>query len=248
MARRPVGEGATCTIRAHVGEAWRRWQGRPASGKAREAAARGAGGTGCRIGQRQRCRRRTVPHRTERASRCRPADGAGSGRMSVAPVDGPRRGEDPMKDSPDAIGLRVQERYPPIGDYGLIGDGRSAALVSRAGSIAWWCVPRFDGDPIFGSLLDAELGGSFVIRPVEPFRTRRRYVGQTALLETEFTTAGGVVRVVDFMPAATERQKRTYPVPFRSIVRRVTGLRGRVRLRVQLRVRPHYGTHAPRLE
>lgn len=153
-----------------------------------------------------------------------------------------------MKDSPDAIGLRVQERYPPIGDYGLIGDGRSAALVSRAGSIDWWCVPRFDGDPIFGSLLDAELGGSFVIRPVEPFRTRRRYVGQTALLETEFTTAGGVVRVVDFMPAATERQKRTYPVPFRSIVRRVTGLRGRVRLRVQLRVRPHYGTHAPRLE
>lgn len=147
----------------------------------------------------------------------------------------------------DVADTAARERYPPIGDYGLIGDGRSAALVSRAGSIDWWCLPRFDGDPIFGSLLDAELGGTFVIRPVEPFRIERRYIDRTALLETDFSTASGAVRVVDFMPAATERQKRTHPVPFRSIVRRVTGLRGRVRLRVGLRVRPHYGTRMPRL-
>lgn len=141
--------------------------------------------------------------------------------------------------------LRQSPRYLPIGDYGVIGDGRSIALVSRTGSIDWWCLPRFDGDPVFARILDADLGGSFVVRPREPFRTRRRYLGPTNILETEFTTAGGVARVIDFMPALTEAQKRVYPVPFREIVRRIEGVQGRVAFDVQIRARPRFGRHTP---
>jgi GH15 family glucan-1,4-alpha-glucosidase len=139
------------------------------------------------------------------------------------------------------------ERYAPIDDYAVIGDGRSAALVSASGSIDWWCLPRFDGDPVFGRLLDADAGGSFVIRPREPFRVERRYLEGTVVLATDFITSGGRARLVDFMPALPEAAKRTHPVPHRSIVRRVVGLRGSVRLEVLLRPRPRYGARAPRV-
>ena len=136
-------------------------------------------------------------------------------------------------------------RYLPIGDYAVIGDGRSIALVSRLGSIDWWCVPRFDSDAVFARILDADRGGAFEIRPVGPFRTRRRYLPRTNILETEFITAGGVVRVVDFMPALTEAQKRTYPVAFREIVRRVRCIEGSVTLDVRVEARPQFGRRVP---
>lgn len=137
--------------------------------------------------------------------------------------------------------------YPLIADYGVIGDGRSIALVSRSGSIDWWCLPSFDGDPVFARILDAKLGGSFSIHPIEPFRTTRAYLGETNLLATEFRTAYGAVRLLDFMPALTEAQKLEFPVPFREIVRRVEGIDGDVTVRVEVRVRPHYGTTTPRI-
>src|SRR5690606_23624801 len=135
----------------------------------------------------------------------------------------------------------------PIGDYAVIGDGRSVALISRFGSIDWWCVPRFDSDAVFARILDADLGGTFEIRPAGPFRARRRYLPRTNILETEFTAAGGIARVVDFMPALTEAQKRTYPVAFREIVRRVRCIEGSVVLDVRIAARPQFGRRMPRV-
>jgi len=139
----------------------------------------------------------------------------------------------------------ARPRYLPIGDYAVIGDGRSIALVSRFGSIDWWCVPRFDSDAVFARILDADLGGTFEIRPAGRFRARRRYLPRTNILETDFTAAGGVVRVVDFMPALTEAQKRTYPIAFREIVRRVRCIEGSVTLDVRIAARPQFGRRTP---
>ena len=75
----------------------------------------------------------------------------------------------------------------PIGDYALLSDCRSAALVSRDGSVDWLCFPRFDAPSVFCRLLDAA-GGRFAIRPAGEFQVSRRYVDQTMVLETTFTT------------------------------------------------------------
>src|SRR3712207_9071189 len=71
------------------------------------------------------------------------------------------------------------EAYPPIGDYAAIGDCRSAALISRDGSLDWLCWPRFDSPSLFAALLDSDKGGRFAIRPVGSFSSERRYVGDT---------------------------------------------------------------------
>src|SRR5919109_878711 len=84
----------------------------------------------------------------------------------------------------------------PIADYGLLADCNSAALVDRAGSIDWLCLPRYDSDAIFARLLDPD-GGHWAIRPAGAFPARRRYVPGTLVIETTFTTATGSVTVRD---------------------------------------------------
>ena len=89
----------------------------------------------------------------------------------------------------------------PIEDYAIIADTRTAALVGRDGSIDWLCVPRFDSGAIFAALLGTEENGHWRIRPEgEVLAVRRRYREDTLVLETEFETADGVVKVIDFMP------------------------------------------------
>lgn len=136
---------------------------------------------------------------------------------------------------------------PPIGDYGIIGDARSSALISRSGSIDWWCVPGPAGDPVLGRLLDMQIGGFFEIQPTVPFEVERRYVNHTAMLQTTFHTGGGTIELLDFMPALSEAEKRRSPVPFRAIVRRIRSRSGEVPLRVVLKVRPEFGRANPRI-
>src|SRR5204863_2428597 len=95
-------------------------------------------------------------------------------------------------------GGRVMNPYPPIADYGLIGDCHGAALVSRAGSIDWCCLPRFDSGSCFGRLLDWESGGHCTVAPTgEPEDVHRAYVDDTLVLATTFRVAAGEARVID---------------------------------------------------
>src|SRR5882762_5800965 len=99
---------------------------------------------------------------------------------------------------------------PRIHDYAVIGDGRSAALVSREGSIDWLCWPRFDSPSIFAALLDED-AGSWRISPSGRFQSERRYLPDTNVLETHFITERGTLRLTDWMPVASEADKRRSP-------------------------------------
>src|SRR4051812_38018939 len=133
----------------------------------------------------------------------------------------------------------------PIGDYALIGDCRSAALVGRDGSLDWLCWPRFDSPSIFAALLDTERGGRFRIRPVGSYETERRYLPESNVLETIFRTASGAFALRDLMPVATEEEKRAALLPEHEILREVEGLHGEVAVEVHYAPRPDYGEIEP---
>src|ERR1700751_3974289 len=93
------------------------------------------------------------------------------------------------------------DRPARLEDYALIGDCHSAALVSRQGSIDWLCLPRFDSPACFAALLGTPENGRWIVGPAEPgAQVSRRYLDGTAILETRFETATGVVTLTDFMP------------------------------------------------
>ena len=138
--------------------------------------------------------------------------------------------------------------YDPIADYAVIGCTRSAALISRGGSIDWLCWPRFDSESIFGRILDAEKGGFFAIRPAIAHKSWRRYCEETNVLETTFETETGVARLLDLMPVATEEKKRTRLSPFRQLLRRVEVVEGEVPIEIVYSPRPDYARVTPRLE
>src|SRR5277367_1142652 len=103
-----------------------------------------------------------------------------------------------------------------IEDYALIGDCKSAALVSRDGSIDWLCWPRFDSEACFAALLGSCEHGRWSIAPGQGARITRHYRPDTLVLETEFETADGAATLIDFMPFRDDRSE---------IVRLVVGTR-----------------------
>jgi GH15 family glucan-1,4-alpha-glucosidase len=124
-----------------------------------------------------------------------------------------------------------------IEDYGMIGDLQTAALVGRDGSIDWLCLPRFDSPACFAALLDDKKAGSWRLAPQSGGTcTRRRYRPDTLVLETEWDTPEGGVRVLDLMPPRDRAA---------DVVRIVEGLRGRVPMAMELRLRMDYGNIVP---
>jgi GH15 family glucan-1,4-alpha-glucosidase len=128
-----------------------------------------------------------------------------------------------------------------IEDYALIGDLRTTALVGRDGSIDWLCLPQTDSSACFAALLGSEEHGRWLMRPTEPVhKVSRRYRENTLILETDFETDGGAVRLIDFMPL------RNGGAP--QLVRIVEGLRGEVPMRMQFVARFDYGSLVPWVE
>jgi GH15 family glucan-1,4-alpha-glucosidase len=127
-----------------------------------------------------------------------------------------------------------------IHDHGIIGNGRSAALVDRSGSIDWLCWPRFDSPSLFAALLDRARGGHFLIAPTQPHAAARAYVAESNVLVTTFSTPGGEARVTDLMPVLSEEEKAFTLFPEHEILRVCTCTRGIVELRVEFHPRPDY--------
>jgi len=135
----------------------------------------------------------------------------------------------------------------PIADYALLSDCRSAALVSRGGSVDWLCFPRFDGPAVFGRLLD-ERAGHWSIRTVGEAQMRRRYIGATMAIETTFVAATGTATLVDAL--AVGRNERGHELGLDSpgvLLRLATCVRGVVEIELEYAPRPEYGLVHPLL-
>jgi GH15 family glucan-1,4-alpha-glucosidase len=133
-----------------------------------------------------------------------------------------------------------------ISDYAVIGDCRSAALVSRGGSIDWLCWPRFDSPAIFAALLD-QSAGRFSIAPTGLHRSERWYLDRTNVLQTRFRTETGSLLLTDLMPVASEEEKGAFLSPEHEILRIAVCEIGHVDLEVLFEPRPGYARHIPRI-
>jgi alpha,alpha-trehalase len=135
----------------------------------------------------------------------------------------------------------------PIGDYALLSDCHSGALVSRAGSVDWLCLPRFDSPAVFGRLLDDD-AGHWAIRPGEPAPSSRRYVDGSLVLETRFDTGAAVVVLTDLLAVGpNERGHDLGRDAPHVLVRRLRCERGRMEMEMEFSPRAEYGVVRPLL-
>ncbi len=131
--------------------------------------------------------------------------------------------------------------YKKIGDYGIIGNLVTTALVGNDGAVDWMCLPFMDSPSVFAAILDDERGGRFLIQPAETWDSVQDYLPDTNVLRTRFRTREGVADLIDFMPIGampgTEGRHR--------LLRRVELREGRMPLRIECSPRPEYGAVVP---
>jgi GH15 family glucan-1,4-alpha-glucosidase len=138
--------------------------------------------------------------------------------------------------------IQQTDGYLPIEDYGLVGDGATAALIGRDGGVGWLCLPRFDSPPLFCSLLDAAQGGVFRVTLDDLRESRQFYELDSAVLVTEMRSAGGRLRITDCCPlVAGADLSEDLPATRRELLRSVRVIEGKVRLTVAFEPRPDRG-------
>src|SRR5215470_15964321 len=131
--------------------------------------------------------------------------------------------------------MTMASHYAPIGEYGVIGDLYTVALVGLDGSVDFLCLPAFDSPSVFAALVDAEKGGRFQIAPVLDGASRRQlYLPDTNVLLTRFLSNDGVAELCDFMPVEDAGQAH-------NMVRRAKTVRGELRFRMCFDPRFDYG-------
>jgi len=149
-------------------------------------------------------------------------------------------------DQPKTTGS-VGSDWPAIDDYGIIGDCRSAALVSRDGSIDWLCWPRFDKPSIFAALLDRQRGGHWRISPVGAATIERQYVPDSNVLETRFSNHSGSAVLTDLMPSSSRASRERILLPDHEILRKLTCVAGELEFEIEFSPRADYGKNKVQL-
>jgi alpha,alpha-trehalase len=136
----------------------------------------------------------------------------------------------------------IKMDYTSIRDYAIIGNLRSAALVSKHGSIDWACVPYLDSPSVFGAILDVKKGGSWQIVPVDDYKSTQKYLGDTNILVTSFKTKTGEVDLIDFIPIVDVqyRKKNLEREPMFRLYRKVVCHKGKVEMKLIFTPRFHY--------
>ena len=137
---------------------------------------------------------------------------------------------------------------PRIQDYAIIGDGRSAALISNRGSIDWLCWPRFDSPSIFGAIVDPKIGGHWSIRPANDSKVTRRYIENTNVLETTFARDTAKIILTDFMSITSEENKRERLWPEHEIIRQIKCEGGDAEIIFEFNPRLDYGRVVPKID
>ncbi|HXO08351.1 MAG TPA: glycoside hydrolase family 15 protein [Solirubrobacteraceae bacterium] len=141
--------------------------------------------------------------------------------------------------------IDAREGFRPIADYGLLADCNAAALVDRDGSVGWLCLPRYDSPAVFTQILDPE-GGHWQIKPTGAYRSERRYLPGTLVIETTFATESGTVTLTDAMAFAEGQRHHELGLGApHLILRLVEGILGAVELSFELAPRPEYGLVKP---
>ena len=144
----------------------------------------------------------------------------------------------PQVSAPSAAASEPPTGYLPIAEHGVVGDLHTAALVGSDGTIDWFCPHRFDAPSVFGALLDRARGGHYRLAPTGPLTsTKQLYLPDTNALVTRFLSPDGVSEIQDFMPLGGPQR----------LIRRVVGIRGALRFRLDVQPRFGYGMHAPQV-
>ncbi len=131
-------------------------------------------------------------------------------------------------------------------DYGVIGNCKSAAIVSKAGSMDWLCLPNFDSASIFAKLLDKKKGGSFEIKPVGKYNIKQEYIDRTNILVTNFSSGRNKFEVIDFLPRYNNQNGSCHCPP--DVIRYFRVISGRPRIKIICKPRPGYAQYETILE